>query len=127
QLDEVVAFLSTSSLRVAGVHMHLGSDIRHISEFGEALDFLLGVAGIWGDQIAHVDIGGGFSVPYYPGDAEFDIRAFGEGVSKRFRTFCEALGRPLMLTLEPGKYLVSEAGYLLMEATGVRQAHPADL
>jgi diaminopimelate decarboxylase len=108
------------SLKVTGVHMHLGSDIGDSGSFDEAYSYLLEVAMHWADTLERIDLGGGFKIPYHPGDHAIDIAAFGKKVSKRFIQFCESVGRDLTMVLEPGKFLVSAAGYLLMEVTSVR-------
>lgn len=127
QLDEVVSFCRRSSLRVAGVHVHLGSDILGMEQFADALEFLLGIAALFPETVEHIDIGGGFKVAYQPGEDPLDLYSFGQAVSDRFNEFCRGIGRPLALTLEPGKFLVSEAGYFLMEVTAVRKGHPTSL
>jgi diaminopimelate decarboxylase len=123
-LDDVVSVLRKTALRVTGVHVHVGSDIGSIAHFSDALDFLLGIGAMFSDTLEHVDIGGGFKVRYHPSDPVLDLPAFGAAVSDRFNSFCNEISRPLALTLEPGKYLVSEAGYFLFEVSGVREDHP---
>jgi len=82
---------------------------------------------LWKDTIDHVDLGGGFKIPYHPEDHAIDMTSFGERVSKRFNQFCEQIGRNISLVLEPGKFLVSQAGYFLMETSGVREAGTIDM
>lgn len=121
QVGEIKRLIDSMSLKVKGVHMHLGSDISDSDSFDRAYDYLLSIAQLWPDTLQHVDLGGGFKVPYHPEDHSIDIRSFGEKVSERFNQFCKDFGRDVTLVLEPGKFLVSESGYLLMEATGVRE------
>lgn len=127
EVGELIRLIRDSTLRVNGVHMHLGSDIENTAQFLDALEFLLGLAGHFTDGLEHVDIGGGFKVRYHPADPVFDMQAFGKAVSDRFARFCSAVGRPITLVLEPGKYLVSEAGYLLLQVTSVRERQPASM
>ncbi len=119
-LDVLKAFTDNLSLRISGVHMHLGSDIGSSGHFDEAYSILLDIAMRWKDTLQHVDVGGGFKIPYHPDDHALDMDSFGESVSQRFRAFCAGIGRDVTLILEPGKYLVSEAGHILMEVSGVR-------
>jgi diaminopimelate decarboxylase len=107
--------------------VHVGSDIGSMDHFADALEFLLGIGAMFGDTLEHVDIGGGFKVRYHPSDPVFDLPLFGAEVSARFNAFCRDIGRPLALTLEPGKFLVSEAGYFLFDVSGVRDDHPASM
>ncbi len=126
-LDDVVGLLRGTSLRVTGVHVHVGSDIGSMDHFADALEFLLGIGAMFGHTLEHVDIGGGFKVRYHPSDPVFDLPLFGAEVSARFNAFCRDIGRPLALTLEPGKFLVSEAGYFLFDVSGVRDDHPTSM
>ncbi|HUR31964.1 MAG TPA: diaminopimelate decarboxylase, partial [Saprospiraceae bacterium] len=122
QIEDVRTLSKRLSLKIAGVHMHLGSDISDSDSFDKAYEFLLSVALNWSGTLQHVDLGGGFKIPYHPEDHSIDMKPFGEKVSQRFTDFCQELGKTITLVLEPGKFLVSEAGYLLMKVTGVRNA-----
>ncbi len=122
QVDEIVALTKRLSLKITGVHMHLGSDISDSASFDDAYEYLLSVARLWSSSIDHVDLGGGFKIPYLPDDHAIDMASFGARISDRFRRFCDEIGKEVSLVLEPGKFLVSAAGYLLMEVTSVRYA-----
>ncbi len=122
QVNEIITLTRNLSLKITGVHMHLGSDISDSASFDEAYEYLLSVARIWADTIDHVDLGGGFKIPYHPDDHSIDMSSFGARVSERFKSFCEEIGKEITLVFEPGKFLVSEAGNLLMEVTSVRDA-----
>ncbi len=127
QVDEIVELTKRLSLKITGVHMHLGSDISDSTSFDDAYEYLLSIALLWASSIDHVDLGGGFKIPYLPEDHAIDMASFGANVSKRFKRFCTELGRDVTLVLEPGKFLVSASGYLLMEVTGVRHAGPVPM
>ena len=68
-----------------------------------------------------MDFGSGFRVPYKPGDNETNIEELGEKLSVRFNDFCEDYGKELVLAFEPGKFLVSQAGYFLTSVNSVKQ------
>ena len=72
-------------------------------------------------DLEYLDFGSGFKVPYYPGADETDIEYLGERLSHRFNRFEKKYGRELMLMFEPGKYLVSEAGYFLASVNVIKQ------
>ncbi len=122
QVKEIVALTRKLSLKVTGVHMHLGSDIGESESFDAAYEYLLSVSKLWLNTLDHVDLGGGFKIPYHPDDASLDMLSFGKKVSERFNTFCQEIGKDIALVFEPGKFLLSAAGSLLMEVTGVRHA-----
>ena len=121
KVEDIVALTKKLSLKVTGVHMHLGSDISDSSSFDDAYEYLISVARHWAGSIDHIDLGGGFKIPYLPDDHAIDMTSFGARVSERFLRFCEEIGRDITLVIEPGKFLVSESGYLLAEVTAVRQ------
>lgn len=122
QVDDLKLLTESLSLHIKGVHMHLGSDISDSDSFDRAYDYLLSIAMLWSDSIEHVDLGGGFKIPYHPDDHSIDINPFGEKVSNRFASFQKEIGRDITLVIEPGKFVVSSSGFLLMEVTNVRHA-----
>jgi diaminopimelate decarboxylase len=68
-----------------------------------------------------IDLGSGFKVPYKSGDPVTDVEALGEQVAAAFQQFKEETGRNLEVWFEPGKFLVSEAGYLVVKANVIKQ------
>ena len=62
-------------------------------------------------SINFIDFGSGFKVPYKEGDISTDIEQLGVQLSDRFNLFCKDFGKEVTLMFEPGKFLVSEAGY----------------
>ncbi|MFM8242434.1 MAG: diaminopimelate decarboxylase family protein, partial [Crocinitomicaceae bacterium] len=62
-----------------------------------------------------------FKVGYKQGDIVTDINSIGSKISKAFRNFCSEYGRELELWFEPGKFIVSESGVLLVKANLIKQ------
>ena len=106
-------------IKVQGVHMHNGSDIKEADTFMEAFEVLLKVASEFKD-LKYIDFGGGFKVPYKEGDTEVNVEELGAQVTKRFKAFCKDYGRELELWCEPGKFLISECGFLLMKLNVIK-------
>jgi diaminopimelate decarboxylase len=96
-------------LSVVGIDCHIGSQIAQIEPLRESLLSLLEVtdqlAGE-GIDLAHLDLGGGIGVRYQNED-EFDVAAYGSMLAELLG------GRDLKLKLEPGRFLVANAGALL--------------
>ena len=115
-IKEIIAKTGTV---VNGIHMHTGSDIYNIDAFIQATEILLGVVKEF-DTIDYVDFGSGFKVPYKDGDIETNIEKMGERIGKRFNEFCAEYGKKLTLIFEPGKYLVSASGSLLVKVNVVK-------
>lgn len=120
QLPHILRVVKNTGLLVEGVHMHTGSDILDIEVFLQGAEILFEVAAEF-QQLSYIDFGSGFKVPYYPGAAETDIDYLGERLSERFLQFEQNYGRPLTLMFEPGKYMVSQAGYFLAKVNVVKQ------
>jgi len=100
--------------------MHTGSDILDANVFLNALEILLNTAKEFED-LKYVDFGSGFKVTYKEDDVVTDVEDLGEQVSTRFNEFCREYGRDLELWCEPGKFIVSEAGYFLVRTNVVKQ------
>jgi diaminopimelate decarboxylase len=120
QMPHVKRVIETNNMSVEGIHMHTGSDILDVDVFMRGIDILLDTAREFPD-LECIDIGSGFKVPYREGDNFTDIKAFGKSLSARFARFCKNYGRDLTLAFEPGKFLVSEAGYFLARVNVVKQ------
>lgn len=120
QMPLVERLVKTLGLRVNGIHMHTGSDILDIGVFLFAADILFNVARNFPD-LEFLDFGSGFKVRYKDNDIETDIEELGQKMSEKFNAFCVEYGRDLSLIFEPGKYLVSEAGYFLVKTNIVKQ------
>jgi diaminopimelate decarboxylase len=120
QMPHVRRVVEATGLKVEGLHMHTGSDILDPDVFLAGAEILLGLAHDFHD-LEYIDFGSGFKVPYKEDDIETDMEELGEKISARFNAFCLEYGRDLCLVFEPGKFLVSEAGYFLARVNVVKQ------
>ncbi|WP_135805328.1 diaminopimelate decarboxylase [Halorussus marinus] len=105
---------------VVGLHAHAGSGIS-----GEDLSAHRELVARMGDLarevggLEFVDVGGGFGVPYRPDEQPLDL----DSVAAATR---EALGAvEATLAVEPGRYLVADAGVLLTAVNTVKEAPTA--
>ncbi|MEO1487180.1 MAG: diaminopimelate decarboxylase [Bacteroidota bacterium] len=120
QIPHLLRIVELTNMRINGIHMHTGSDILDIDVFLYASEILFETAKNFKD-LEFIDFGSGFKVPYRQGDIETNIEELGKKLSKRFNAFCEEYGKELTLAFEPGKFLVSEAGYFLAKVNVVKQ------
>ena len=120
QIPHVLRIVENTKMDINGVHMHTGSDILDIEVFLHASEILFNIA-LQFKNLSFIDFGSGFKVPYRESDIETNIEELGEKLSKRFRKFCKTYGKNLELAFEPGKFLVSEAGYFLTKVNAVKQ------
>ncbi len=105
---------------ITGVHSHIGSGILDINRYIEVMDIVFAAARRV-PNLEFIDFGGGIGVPYRPGEKAIDIKDFGKRVSTRFREMVQEYGAPLRLKLEPGRYLVCEAGFLVCTVTDINE------
>ena len=120
QIPHILRIVENTNMNINGIHMHTGSDILDVEVFLYASEILFDTAKHF-NNLDFIDFGSGFKVPYKEGDIETNIEEFGEKLSKRFNSFCKEYGKELTLGFEPGKFLVSEAGYFLARVNVVKQ------
>ena len=113
RIDAFVAEARKLGANIVALHAHLGSGIDNPGHWREVYADLAGLA----EQIGTVDtldIGGGLPVPYTPDAPPFDVAAWRAGLDEIKAAFPR-----FRLAVEPGRYLVAEAGVLLLRATQV--------
>ncbi len=120
QIPHVLRIVKNTSMRINGIHMHTGSDILDVDVFIHAAEILFNTA-LKFKNLEFIDFGSGFKVPYKIGDIETNIEELGEKLSKRFNDFCKNYGKDIELAFEPGKFLVSSAGYFLTKVNAIKQ------
>lgn len=120
QVPHILRIVENTKMHINGIHMHTGSDILDIDVFLYAAEILFDAANHF-RELKFIDFGSGFKVPYKEGDIQTDIEELGEKLSQRFLEFCKLYGRDLTLAFEPGKFLVSEAGFFLVKVNVVKQ------
>ena len=120
QMPHVHRIVETNNMKVEGIHMHTGSDILDMETFLRASEIMFETAREF-KELDYVDFGSGFKVPYKADDVATDVEALGKDLSFRFNQFCDAYGKELTLVFEPGKFLVSEAGYFVARVNVIKQ------
>ena len=120
QVPHIKRVVENTGMHINGIHMHTGSDILDIDTFLRATEILFDVAKKF-KTIDFIDFGSGFKVPYKEGDVSTDIEQLGLQLTERFNAFCKDFGKKITLMFEPGKFLVSKAGYFLAKVNVVKQ------
>jgi len=120
QIPHLLRIVALTKMNINGIHMHTGSDILDIDVFLYASEILFETAKNF-PNLDFIDFGSGFKVPYKEGDIETNIEELGKKLSSRFNEFCKEYGKELTLAFEPGKFLVSEAGFFLAKVNVVKQ------
>lgn len=120
QRDQIRQVVDQYRIPVIGLHIHTGSDFKDSNTFLKVADVLFELAADFSD-LQFMDFGSGFKVAYKDGDHITDMADLGAKVSTAFTAFCERYGRQLELWFEPGKFLVSECGLLLVQTNVVKE------
>ncbi len=120
QIRHVERIVKNYGIHVNGLHMHTGSDILDADIFLLGAEIIFQAARSF-DKLNFIDFGSGFKVAYKDGDIETDIDKVGSIISRAFKEFCENYGRELELWFEPGKFIVSASGELLVKSNVVKQ------
>ncbi|GAB4412644.1 MAG: diaminopimelate decarboxylase [Bacteroidia bacterium] len=119
QRRHVHRIVQANKIRVSGLHVHTGSDILDASSYLQSAAILFELAHEF-EGLDFIDFGSGFKVAYKSGDHTTDIYEVGIKLREVYEVFCKEYGKTVELWFEPGKYLVSEAGYFLMRANVIK-------
>ena len=119
QLPQIRELVDRYGIKVTGLHVHTGSEITETDIFLKMAEILFGLATDFQD-LRFIDFGSGFKVAYKDGDMVTNVYDVGLKLTKLFNEFCMHYGRKLELWIEPGKYIVSESGTLLVQANVVK-------
>lgn len=120
QVDEIVKICKQTGLVINGLHLHTGSEIKDVEVFIRGVEILFGLSDKF-PQLKFLDLGGGFKVKYRPDDHETDIGLLGERLAASLEKFERSSGKRFGLWFEPGKFLVSEAGYLVADVNVLKE------
>lgn len=120
QLDKILSLVSTHNLNIQNLHIHTGSDIKDVDTFIKGIEVLFDIIPSF-HELDSIDLGGGFKVPYKEGDSETDIPLLAKKVKEAFDDHPNPNGRHLQVWFEPGKFLVSAAGYLITSVNVIKE------
>lgn len=110
--------LEAPNVHLAGLHMHIGSQIFALHSFGEAIDvmmeFVSRIKDHYNYEIDEVDVGGGLGIAYTAEDKPATIDEFAEVTVSSLVAACKKYGvkEPRLLT-EPGRSMVATPGVTL--------------
>jgi len=114
ELDELDRLVAAAGCRVVGLHAHTGSGVFDVKNWAQVGQLLGDLAGRFPD-VRVIDLGGGLGVPEKPGQVPVDLAQL-QGVIDELRAKWPNLG----LWLEPGRFLVAQAGVLLAQVTQLK-------
>ncbi|MBN8862139.1 MAG: diaminopimelate decarboxylase [Sphingobacteriales bacterium] len=118
QLPQLLQLVKEFQLNISNLHIHTGSDIKDADVFVKGIEVLFDIIPHF-PELKSVDLGGGFKVPYKEGDGETDMILLGQKVKEAFDSHPQA--SQLQIWFEPGKFMVSECGYLITQVNVMKQ------
>ncbi len=114
QLSDVLCVIEKHNLHIHTLHIHTGSEIKDVDVFVKGIEVLFDIIPSF-KELQVIDLGGGFKVPYKKNDHETDIDLLAQKVGESFADHPNPNGRPLQVWFEPGKFIVSDCGYLITQ------------
>ena len=120
-IEAVIEVVKETGLYIRTLHIHTGSEIKDVEVFAKGIEVLFDIVNYF-PELEVIDLGGGFKVPYMPGEEGTDIELLGKKVKEEFKLYEEKNNRHFRVWFEPGKFLVSEAGYFITKVNVIKQA-----
>ena len=108
-------------INISALHIHTGSEIEDVAVFLQSATVFENLLPDF-PTVNILDFGGGFKVPYMPEEKGTDITLLGAEVNKIMEKLSAKMGRNLTAWFEPGKYLVSEAGYFITQVNVLKKS-----
>lgn len=124
QLDKIGEVVRKTNLVIRALHIHTGSDIKDADVFVRGIEVLFELIPHF-PKLEVIDLGGGFNVPYLPGEEELNVYLLAEKIKETFDNHPTDAGKNFSLWFEPGKFLVSQCGYLLARVTVIKDTDTA--
>jgi len=113
QLPELLAQLGRSGLAFEGFHLFAGSQNLRAESICEAqlksYELALRLAEFAPAPVGFLNLGGGFGIPYFPGETRLDLRPIADNLARLLDRARTELPQA-ELVIELGRYLVGEAG-----------------
>lgn len=126
KLDEVLAIAREFDLTLSGLHTHIGSG-GDPEVWKRCAELTLGIAARLPD-LNRLSLGGGFKVARLPGEASADLAEIGAALRPTLEAFLDARTKSredFQLEIEPGTFLVANAGAILAEIIDLVDTHPS--
>ncbi len=122
-LERLTSLARDAGVVIGGVHVHIGSG-GDPAAWRENIDRMLDIVERFFPDAHTVDLGGGFKEARMPDEQAADVAALGMHARERFEAFAARTGRRLHMSVEPGTYLVANAGYLVTRVVDRKWSGP---
>ncbi|MCX6206823.1 MAG: diaminopimelate decarboxylase [Bacteroidetes bacterium] len=122
QLDEILDLVKKHQIFIRGLHIHTGSEIKDVSVFMKVAEVFFELVPHF-PELEFLDLGGGFKVAYKNNDHITDINLLGKEIENFLKNLELKHQRKFQCWFEPGKYLVSESGYLITKVNVLKTSN----
>ncbi len=126
RVPALVRRIAASGAQWRGFHIFAGSQALDADAIIETQAQTLQLAARLTDEsgvtLPHCNLGGGFGIPYFPGDAALDVARVGDALAAQLATLPDALSAT-RFCLELGRYLIGEAGIYLTRIVDRKVSH----
>ena len=123
RVPELLQRMTAMGLSPAGLHIFCGSQNLKAEAIIEAnqrsAELACRLAHESGQRFGFVNLGGGYGIPYFPGESDLDLTAVGTALGETLARHADALGDTEMI-IELGRYLVGESGYYVTRVTDIK-------
>ncbi|GFP74142.1 diaminopimelate decarboxylase [Clostridium fungisolvens] len=125
-LNVVNKVLSLQNVELSGLHCHIGSQIFDITPYEDATEIMLTIIkdiyNATGYLIKELDLGGGFGIYYNSDDEPKPASEYCAAILSKADQVCEDLGLDMpILTIEPGRSIVGNAGITLYKVGSIKE------
>ena len=125
---EAYKLAKEAGIKRFGAHMMTGSCITDAECFPFVTGLLMDIIGKTGKELKidfeFIDLGGGLGIPYKPGEPALDLEKAAELTAKMFRDKVAEYGlKPPQLKMEPARYFVGNAGYLIGRVHSIKESY----
>jgi diaminopimelate decarboxylase len=128
RVPELARGLIDAGAEWRGLHVFAGSQALDAGAVAEAqartLDLAARLTREIGAPLPHLNMGGGFGIPYFAGDTPLDVEAVGRALAERFAALPDELAGT-EFAIELGRWLVGEAGVYLARVIDRKESHGA--
>jgi diaminopimelate decarboxylase len=120
EFEESLRLVDEYGLSLIGLHMHIGSGVDY-THLHRVCHSMLDAVRRASRPLSAISAGGGLSVPYRVGEPEIDIAEYYAAWNKTRLEAESIAGSRIRLELEPGRYLVGNAGHLVAEVRAIKK------
>ncbi len=118
-LPEALRMIQRYQLKLVGLHMHIGSGVDY-GHLEQVCDAMVSQVIKFGQDLEAISAGGGLSIPYHYDEESINTEHYFGLWNAAREKIAAHLGHPVKLEIEPGRFLVAEAGVLVTQVRSVK-------